>query len=61
MTYPLRCGNTGSQRAQYHAKYLTITFSDRSLGGAGKKIMHVDCRKSVHIAQTNRLAQLILT
>ena len=37
MTYPLRCGNTGSQRAQYHAKHLTITFSDRSLGGAGKK------------------------
>ena len=61
MTYLLRCGNTGPQRSQYHAKHPTITFSDRSLGGAGKKIMHVDCRKSVHIAQTNRLAQLVLT
>lgn len=61
MTYPLRRGNTGPQRSQYHAKHPTITFSDRSLGGARKKIMHVDCRKSVHIAQTNRLAQLVLT
>ena len=56
MACPLPTGDIRTQRSENHAEHLPIKFGHVCFGGAGQAILHVDCGKSMHVAQTGRLA-----